>query len=111
MLDHIEELAFSLFDGSYLITLDLCNPDTIHEFPMLIEMEVQIVCEDDIVEGLLVACELFFMAMRVAPVKVAITNIFRFNIEYRHTVLSCGDIVWSTTIHPFGLVCDSELWK
>ena len=74
-------------------------------------MEAQIVCEDDIVESLLVARELFFMAMRVAPVKVAVTNIFRFDIEDRHTVLGRGDIVWSTTIHPFGLVCDSELWQ
>ena len=78
---------------------------------MLVQMEVQIISEDNIVESLLIACKLLFMTMRVAPIKVIVTNVLCFDVKNWHTILATGDVVRRATLHSLWFVHDTEFWQ
>ena len=82
MLDHTNKLIFSLINAYNLISLDFCYPHAIHELTLFIQVKVKIVCEDDIVECLLVTVELFFMTVLVTSVKVVVVNVLSLYKEH-----------------------------
>ena len=70
-----------------------------------IEVELQIVCEDDIAERLLVTVELRLVVS--LAVKVGVTHQFRLHIEDRQPIRFLYHLkVWRATCYPCSIVDD-----
>ena len=112
VLNHAGELLFGFSNSHNLATFRLCNPYTIHKLAIFVEMKVQIICEDNIIECLLIAVELLFMAVLAASVEVVVVHIFCLHKEHRQMVfLPLNDIVRRTTFDMCRFVSYHHLWE
>ena len=108
MLNETQEFLFASINSHNLVSLHFCYANTIHKLTVFIEMKIKIVREDNIIEGLLVACELFLVTMRVASIKVIVANILCLDVEHRHAIFATGYIVRRTALHSLGFIYDAQ---
>ena len=86
-----------------LIALYFTYPDAIHKQTVLVKMEVEIVCKDDIIEGLLIAVELLLVGFLTN--KVGIVDVLCLDKENGQVVFCSGyDIVGCATLNVCRLI-------
>ena len=110
MLNHRQKLVLGFIDAYNLIALDFRYPYAIYKRLVFIKVEVEIVGENDVVECLLVAVELFLVPLLVAAVKVGVAQILCLHKEHWQMILlPRDDIVWRATFEVSWFVGHNHL--